>query len=115
MRKYNLSDFTKGWFVGQFSPAALHTDVAEVAIKHYKRGDVEQSHHHKIATEITVIISGVVTMNGVNYGKGDIIVIEPNDSTDFVVWEDTTTCVVKLPSVPNDKYVDEHPIGRYVD
>lgn len=106
MTKYNLKDFTKGWFVGQFSPTALFTTAAEVAIKRYAKGDKEESHYHKIATEITVIVEGRVKMNGVEYKKDDVLIIDPSESTDFVVLEDTTTCVVKLPSVLNDKYID---------
>jgi hypothetical protein len=46
-------------------------------------------------------------MNGIEFGKGDIIVIEPNESTDFEVLEDTTTTVVKYPGAENDKYMGE--------
>jgi hypothetical protein len=36
-----LSAMTGGWFVGAFAPAALHTDVCEVACKRYRAGATE--------------------------------------------------------------------------
>ena len=106
MKKDNLNDFFKGWFIGNFSPTLIKTNEVEVAVKRYKAGDLESAHHHKIATEITVIVSGEVEMNGVKYIEDDIIVIEPNDSTDFKCLTDVVTVVVKYPGASNDKYVD---------
>jgi anti-sigma factor ChrR (cupin superfamily) len=94
----------KGWFVGAFSPVAFSTNNFEVAVKKYQKGDHETKHLHKIATEITVIIQGIVQMNGKVWQDGDIIVIAPNESTDFKAITDVITVVVKTPSVLNDKY-----------
>lgn len=107
MKIHKLTDMVRGWIVGKFEPAVYSTTVCEVAIKNYKQNDFESKHHHKIATEITVIISGKVKMNGVEYGQGDIITVEPNESTDFLVLEDAITCCVKIPGAINDKYLDE--------
>lgn len=98
---------TKGWFIGNFEPTVLKTNDLEVAVKEYKKGEYENLHYHKIATEITVIISGKVRMNGNIYIKGDIIKIYPNESTDFEVLEDTITTVVKLPGANSDKYLGD--------
>jgi hypothetical protein len=43
-------------------------------------------------------------MNGVEYSAGTIIVLEPNDASDFLAISDVTTTVVKIPGAPNDKY-----------
>jgi quercetin dioxygenase-like cupin family protein len=104
MKKSKLDDMTKGWFVGDFEPTLLKTQQVEVAVKHYRQGDREGRHYHKIATEITVIVSGRVRMNGLEYGEGDIVVIEPLDSTDFEALADSVTTVVKYPGAINDKY-----------
>ncbi|MHA4868438.1 hypothetical protein ACXZ1M_12145 [Duganella sp. PWIR1] len=109
MERYKLEDMTRGWFVGDFTPTVLATRAAEVGIKHYRAGDREARHYHKIAQEITVIQSGRVQMNGVEYASGDIIVINPLESTDFVVLEDTVTVVVKVPGAVDDKYLGEAP------
>ena len=104
MKTARLENMVKGWFVGNFDPTLIQTNDVEVAVKEYKKGEYEARHHHKLSTEITVIASGHVRMNGIEYHKGDIIVIPPNDSTDFEVLEDTITTVVKYPGSNNDKY-----------
>jgi mannose-6-phosphate isomerase-like protein (cupin superfamily) len=107
MKKYQLNEMTKGWFVGDFAPTIIPTQDVEVAIKHYKKGDCEERHHHKIATELTAIISGSVRMNGQEFSAGDIVLIEPGESTDFEVLEDCVTTVVKYPGAKNDKYLGD--------
>lgn len=102
----NLSNMTKGWFIGNFEPSLFKTNDVEVAVKNYKAGDHEDKHYHKIATEYTVIIDGEVEMNGVRYKAGDIIVMEPGESTDFTAVTDSTNVVVKIPGANNDKYLD---------
>jgi len=106
MIKANLRNFVKGWFVGNFTPSLIQTNDVEIAVKHYKAGDYESSHYHKLATEITVIVSGEVEMNGIRYVADDIIVIEPFDQTDFRCLTDVVTVVVKYPGANNDKYTD---------
>lgn len=107
MKTFKQSDMIRGWFVGDFNPTALATQAAEVAVKTYTAGEKEDRHYHKIATEITMIQNGRVQMNGQEYASGDIIVIEPMESTDFVVLEDTVTVVVKVPGAINDKYLGD--------
>lgn len=105
MQTVKLSDMVRGWFVGNFEPTAYSTDAVEVGVKTYHKGDKEDRHYHKIATEITVILTGKVRMNNVEYGAGEILVIPPLESTDFEALEDCTTVVVKLPGASNDKYL----------
>lgn len=106
MKTARLEDMVKGWFVGNFEPTLYPTNDCEVAVKAYAKGDREDTHYHKIATEITVIVSGSVRMSGIVYTAGDIIVMEPNDTTDFECLEDgTKNVVVKIPGANNDKYL----------
>lgn len=104
MKVFHLDDMTKGWFVGNFNPTVLSTNQVEVAIKKYKAGEYEPAHHHKVATEITVITDGEVKMNGVVYKTGTILMIEPNTPTDFLALTDVITTVVKYPGANDDKY-----------
>jgi hypothetical protein len=103
MEKNNLKNMVKGWFCGKIEPCVLNTDF-EVAIKRYSAGFQEEKHVHKISTEITVIVSGKVIMNGIEYVENDIITIPPGIATDFQCITDTITCVVKDKSVMGDKY-----------
>lgn len=106
MTRFRLDDMTKGWFVGDFAPTVLRTQAAEVAVKTYRAGDREDRHHHRVAAELTLILSGEVRMNGTGYATGDIVRIEPGESTDFEAVTDVVTVVVKVPSVAGDKYPD---------
>lgn len=105
MEIHNLNDMKRGWFVGEFLPTAFSTDSCEAACKHCKKGEYEEKHLHKIATEISVILKGEALMNGVLRKEGDIIVLKPGEATDFKALTDTSVMVVKVPSVKDDKYL----------
>jgi quercetin dioxygenase-like cupin family protein len=105
MKKFNICEMSRGWFVGGFTPTAFDTEACEVAYKEYKPGDKEDRHFHKIATEITVITKGKVKMNDEIFEKGDIVVVYPNEAVSFEAIEDSSNVVVKLPGVLNDKYL----------
>lgn len=111
MKVDNIDSMIKGWFVGNFEPTLYKTNDVEVAVKEYKKGYAEEKHYHKLATELTVMISGKVKMNDIIYEKGDIIVMEPLEATDFVALEDSVNVVVKIPGANNDKYLGEPSNG----
>lgn len=104
MKHFNLKDMTKGWFVGDFDPTIIKTQEFEVAVKKYNAGDEEKSHTHKVATELTLIVSGIAKMNGEILHANSIVKIDPNEYTNFQAVTDVTTVVVKTPSVKEDKY-----------
>lgn len=103
MKHAHLREMMRGWFVGDFAPVALRTDVCEVAVKHYNEGDAEALHHHRVATEVTLVVSGEVEMMGRRWGQGDIIVVEPGEATSFHAWTAAACVVVKIPGVIGDK------------
>ena len=103
----NLDNFIKGWLVGDFTPAIFNSKDIEVGVKYYKTGDFESRHVHNIITEYTIVLSGVVCMNDIQYGEKSIIKINPTESTDFHCVEDAITLVIKTPSIPTDKHICE--------
>ena len=105
MQKFKLKDFTRGWIVGDFEPNIIRTKNFEFMVRQYNSGEVEPKHTHKIADEITVIISGIFTMNEEKLTLGDIIHLSPGDSVDFKCIESGTTAVVKTPSIIGDKFI----------
>ena len=107
MKTARLENMVKGWFVGNFEPSLYRTNDVEVAVKKYRAGDYEAAHFHKIATEITVVTLGKVKMNGMEYHEGDIIMMEPGETTDFEALTDAENVVVKIPGANNDKYLLE--------
>ncbi|NVK00402.1 MAG: cupin domain-containing protein [Oceanospirillaceae bacterium] len=108
MKKYRLDDFTRGWFVGDFSPTIIRTQDVEVAVQKFEAGTEEAEHVHKVATELTLILSGRVEISGVEYQAGEIVEIPPGEYARFKAIEASTTVVVKYPGAKNDKYLKGH-------
>jgi hypothetical protein len=107
MKHDRLEKMVKGWFVGSFSPTVHSTEACEVAVKQYFAGEKESTHHHKVATEVTLVLSGVVRMMGRTWRDGDIIALSPGEATDFEAITDAVTVVVKTPSILGDKYLGD--------
>ena len=105
MNHFYLKDMVKGWFVGNFSPTAFESSACEVSLKIYNAGEKEPLHHHKISTEITLVITGTIKMADKIWNAGDIIVLNPGEATDFEAITQSTNIVVKIPSSKNDKYL----------
>jgi len=106
---HRLKDMTGGWFVGAFSPAAYATPDVEVAVQRFPAGYVGAWHHHRLATEVTLLLSGKARAAGVALAAGDIITLSPGVSSSFEALEECITVVVKHPGALNDKYIDEAP------
>jgi hypothetical protein len=107
MRVYDVSQFTKGWFIGPFIPTLASNNDFECAVKTYSAGDYEVKHYHLVATEYTVIATGRVRMNGTEYGPNSIIEIKPGEATDFEAITETITFVIKIPAVIGDKHLGD--------
>jgi hypothetical protein len=105
MRRARLDDMIGGWFVGDFEPTLLATRDVEVAVKRYAAGSVEPLHHHRVATEITVLIEGEARMGDNVLRAGDIVVLDPLESSDFEACTDVVLVAVKHPGAPADKYL----------
>lgn len=99
-----LDEMVGGWFVGDFQPSALRTRGAEVAVKRFAAGDVEAEHVHRIATELTAIVSGEAELGGRHLVAGDIAVLEPGEAAGFRALTDVVLVAVKVPSVAGDKH-----------
>ena len=95
-----------GWIIGNFEPSLFKTNDVEIAIKKYCAGDYDFKHYHKIATEYTVIVKGIVEMLGKTYNENDIVIIKTGEITDFKAITDVITVVIKIPGANNDKYIE---------
>ena len=104
MKIDKVSNYTNGWYLGNFYPTLLKTAGFEVALHHYPKGFKSVPHTHKIATEYNCIVTGRLIVDGHELGEGDIFIYEPNDVSDIVFLEDTKLTIIKTPSVPGDKY-----------
>lgn len=106
MKRAKLEEMVGGWFVGDFTPSVLTTAAVEVAVKRYTAGDRDPSHHHRIASEITVVISGEARMRDAHLTAGDIVMLEAGESSDFEALTDVTVVAVKHPGARDDKHLD---------
>lgn len=103
MEKFNLDNFTGGWFIGNFSPS-LHASLDfEIGVKFFFKGSTELEHYQVKATEFSCVVSGKCRIGDTILGPRDILRIDPQESADFVALEDTVIVVVKYPSIPQDK------------
>ena len=107
MKRFALDQMTRGWFVGDFEPNCLRTKSCEVGVKHYAKGTVEQAHLHRVVAEVTLVVSGRARVGDMELRAGQGLLVSPGEVAEFEALEDTVTVVVKLPSVPDDKYVVE--------
>ena len=106
MKRFRQSDCgERGWFIGAYPGALIETDACEVAYDWRPAGEISPKHYHKIATEVTLIISGCIEVGGERFGAGEGFVIEPGEATECRYIEDTTQIVVKIPGVAGDKYL----------
>jgi mannose-6-phosphate isomerase-like protein (cupin superfamily) len=101
---HKLDAMIRGWFVGDFEPSVERSSDVEVAEKHYVAAEAEERHLHKVATELTAVVSGRVRMDGVELGPGDIVRIPPGQPSDFLALTDAVVVAVKMPAVAGDKY-----------
>ena len=105
MKVTKLSDYIRGWIIGNFTPSLIKTKQFEVGILSHTKGEDWPEHYHQVATEYNILIDGSMTVNGVALNKGDVFVIEKNEISKPIFLEDCTVLVVKIPSVIGDKYV----------
>lgn len=104
MKISDLKDYHRGWFIGNFEPSVLKTSDFEIGILTHKKDEFWPKHVHKISTEINLLISGLISINGTIISPGQIFVIDKNEPSKAVFLEDCKVLVIKIPSVPGDKY-----------
>jgi len=104
MKITKLTDYTRGWIIGNFRPSLFETGDFEVGILHHQKGEDWPEHYHRIATEYNVLIEGSMAVNGNILNKGDVFVIEKSEISKPIFLEDCTVLVVKVPSAIGDKY-----------
>jgi|TARA_R110001583_G_scaffold67703_2_gene193433 quercetin dioxygenase-like cupin family protein len=107
MKTYNIKNMKGGWFIGNFEPSVFKNPFFEVAHHFHEAGYIGPKHYHKIAPELSYIVSGNLIASGRKLSTGDMFVYEPGDIADVEFLEDTNLIVVKWPSVPSDKYMVE--------
>ena len=107
MKKFRIEDMKAGWLIGDFEPTAFKTEKFEVSYRIHPAGEIWETHYHKEATEINLLVDGFMKMQGQELRSGDIFVVEPYEIADPEFIEDCTILCVKTPSVAGDKFCVE--------
>lgn len=105
MKVHKLTDFTRGWVIGDFQPSILHTPDFEVGVMYHTKGEAWPRHTHLVATEYNIMIQGDMTMQGVRLTTGDVFILVPGEVADPTFHEDCIIVCVKVPSVKGDKHL----------
>lgn len=105
MIQHRIEDMIGGWFIGDFEPAAYKTKDFEVSYKIHPKGEIWDTHYHKKITEINLLISGKMILQGKELISGDIFTLLPNEITDPIFLEDCHIICVKVPGIKNDKII----------
>lgn len=103
MEKTNLKDFANGWFIGDFEPSIFKNPNFEVCVKNFLKGEVEAAHFQRIATEVTVVLSGEVRMGDIKLVEDEVLIIFKDEICDFEALTDCKVLGIKFPSLPGDK------------
>jgi hypothetical protein len=105
MQKSKLADYPGGWIIGNFYPAIFNNPHLEVCIKSFSAGEGEPLHYQLTATELTVVVSGECRLGDELLQAGDLLVVPPMLSCDFLAITDCVVVGVKWPSKTNDKQI----------
>lgn len=104
MKKHDLKEFWRGWFIGNFEPSLLKTDQFEVGLLTHAQGELWPKHYHAEHTEYNLLVKGKMNICGELINTGELFVLEPNEIADPEFLEDCIVLCVKQPSVPGDKH-----------
>jgi len=104
MRITKLTDYVRGWFIGNFSPTVLNTKDFEVGVLTHLKDEKWPAHYHKESVEYNVLVTGKMIVHGKELNSGDVFVFEKGEIADPIFLEDCTVVCVKVPSIPSDKF-----------
>jgi quercetin dioxygenase-like cupin family protein len=104
MNVTQLKDYHRGWFIGDFEPSLLRTKDFEVGVLTHQKGEYWAPHYHKESVEYNVLVQGKMTIQSKELNSGDVFVFEKGEVANPVFLEDCVVVVVKVPSIPGDKF-----------
>jgi len=105
MKIHKLTDFTRGWFIGDFEPSVLKTEQFEVGYLFHPKGQEWPDHYHKLGTEYNLLVKGSMRICGETINEGDLFIIDPYEVADPEFLEDCYIMCIKSPGNKGDKYL----------
>ena len=109
MLRHHLDDFRKGWIIGDFEPSLCKTKAFEAGLKIHRKDEEIERHFHKEAFEYNIMVCGEMRINGQHLKANDVFIFEPGECVHAeVLTSEARVMVIKMPSLPGDKYSCEH-------
>lgn len=102
---WKLSEFTRGWFIGNFTPSILKTCDFEIAKLHHIKNEKWPFHYHVEADEYNILLKGKMILNGQPINEGTLFIIHKNEIACPFFLEDCQVLCIKAPSSPKDKFI----------
>jgi hypothetical protein len=105
MKTLDLHSFS-GWYVGMFKPHLILSKELEVGIKSISADTSPDYHYHKVKTEYTILLSGLIRLESTNsYVKpGAVIILYPYEKNDQYFVYDSLILILNTPSIQGDKF-----------
>ena len=100
---WNLEDFVRGWFIGNFMPSIIRTIDFEVGRLIHKKNEKWPFHYHRYMDEINILLKGSMLLNERLLKVNDIFTIHKNEIACPVFLEECYILCIKVPSVIGDK------------
>jgi NDP-sugar pyrophosphorylase family protein len=99
----NLSEYTRGWLIGDFEPSIIRTTYYELGIMKYVKNSYHQFHIHQECDEYNYLIKGEIKINNFVIKAGQVFIIPKGQIVCPIFMKDCEIIVVKTPSKPTDK------------
>lgn len=100
---YYPSNYTRGWMIGNFSPAIFKTRQFELGILTHNKNEKWDFHYHSYMGEINLLLEGQMILNNYSINKGQTFYIPENQIACPNFIEDCKVLCIKIPSVVGDK------------
>jgi hypothetical protein len=102
-RFLKLSEFRRGWFIGDFEPSIFRTKQFEICVTSHKKNEASPAHYHTSSEEINLVLAGRLLVNGRELKSGDFFIYERLEVSSVEFLQNTKLLVVRVPSAPHDK------------
>jgi dTDP-glucose pyrophosphorylase len=102
---YNLNEFIRGWFIGDFDKCIKRVKEYEIGLLKHARDEKWRFHYHKVSTEFNFLLTGKMLLNGVLMEENTLFILKPNQIACPIFLTDCEILCIKIPSVPGDKYL----------
>ena len=100
-----LTNYTRGWIIGDFAPSIIKTKSFEIGILFHPKGEQRPPHFHSQITEYNILVSGKMKINNKVLMPGTIFIFEPYEIANPEFLDDCMVICVKIPSIPDDKHI----------